>query len=167
MIFVFGETGNYFASTDKEVDAKRLQEFNAQYEVFNRKLLYGTDIISVANKAVSDKKTKGVEVSVSATIKQANSTIFTSQREYKEDELEEIAKTNNPKYEKIREEVLKGKPISDLASDQNYGAYKDYQMFKLSTFKCTGVEYEDSTGAVQKLKFEQLMQGSFLYEERD
>lgn len=48
-------------SEEKSLEAQQLQEFNQQWEAYNKKALYGTDIITVVNKAIENNKK--VEVS--------------------------------------------------------------------------------------------------------
>lgn len=51
---------------EKTKQAEQLKEFNQQWEAYNKKALYGTDIITVVNKAIQNNK------SVVATDKENN-----------------------------------------------------------------------------------------------
>ena len=41
---------------EKKTEAKQLQEFNQQWEAYNKKALFGSDIITVVNKAIQNNK---------------------------------------------------------------------------------------------------------------
>ena len=41
---------------EKTKQAEQLKEFNQQWEAYNKKALYGTDIITVVNKAIQNNK---------------------------------------------------------------------------------------------------------------
>ena len=41
---------------EEKLAAKELKEFNDQWEAYNKKVLYGTDLISVVNKAIDNNK---------------------------------------------------------------------------------------------------------------
>lgn len=42
---------------EEKLAAKELEEFNNQWEAYNKKVLYGTDVLSVVNKAIDNNKT--------------------------------------------------------------------------------------------------------------
>ncbi len=42
---------------EKRLEAEQLQEFNQQWEAYNKKALFGSDIITVVNKAIQNNKT--------------------------------------------------------------------------------------------------------------
>ena len=63
LVYSFGTMGGYFDTENKEELAKQLKVFNDQYEVYNRKLLRGVDVISVINKVLDNNQKKGPDES--------------------------------------------------------------------------------------------------------
>lgn len=57
LVYSFGNISQYFSSEEKVQQTEQLTTFNNQYESYNKKLLRGTDVISVINKA-KDNNTK-------------------------------------------------------------------------------------------------------------
>ena len=53
LIYSFGTMSGYFSAEQDIEAAQQLKIFNDQYESYNRKLLRGTDVISVMNKAIN------------------------------------------------------------------------------------------------------------------
>ena len=57
LLFLLLSNINSSKMTEEEkLAAKQLQEFNQQWEAYNKKVLYGTDVISVVNKAIDNNK---------------------------------------------------------------------------------------------------------------
>ena len=55
LLFLLLSNINSSKMTEEEkLAAKQLQEFNQQWEAYNKKVLYGTDVISVVNKAIDN-----------------------------------------------------------------------------------------------------------------
>ena len=51
LVYAFGNASTIFNAQDKEKEAQRLAEWNAEWEAYNRQLLYGTEVLTVVNKA--------------------------------------------------------------------------------------------------------------------
>ncbi len=58
---MFGRTSNLVDQTSEDTEAKQLADFNQSFEAYNKKLMYGTEIITVLNKAADNNKRYGVE----------------------------------------------------------------------------------------------------------
>ena len=54
LIFVFRQISSFSKVQEEQLEAKQLAEFNQQWEAYNKKLLYGTDVITVVNKAIDN-----------------------------------------------------------------------------------------------------------------
>ena len=62
LLFLLLSNINSSKMTEEEkLAAKQLQEFNQQWEAYNKKVLYGTDVISVLNKAMDNNSKASVE----------------------------------------------------------------------------------------------------------
>lgn len=56
LIYVFGSASDFAESQDKKALAQEVKEFNKGYEAYNKKKMYGTDIITVVNKAINNNR---------------------------------------------------------------------------------------------------------------
>ena len=54
VVLLFDQINDSSAARDKANEEKTLTEFNAEYDVFNKRLMYGADVISCINKAISN-----------------------------------------------------------------------------------------------------------------
>ena len=54
VVLTFNKMGDTQTAREKENDEKNLSALNAEYEVFNKRLMYGADVISCLNKAISN-----------------------------------------------------------------------------------------------------------------
>lgn len=59
--FVFGQTSLIVGVTEEDTNQKQLIAFNKSFEAYNKRLMYGADIISVLNKAINNNKEYEVE----------------------------------------------------------------------------------------------------------
>lgn len=59
LVYTFGTMSNFFKEQQTEEEIEQLTAFNNQYEAYNRKLLRGTDVVSVINKAISNNEKYG------------------------------------------------------------------------------------------------------------
>ncbi len=57
-IYMFNELSVSQATQNKNAEAEALQKFNAKYDAYNKNILYGADIISVINMALSNNLTE-------------------------------------------------------------------------------------------------------------
>ena len=167
--------------------------FNKEYEAYNKRRLYGTDIITVVNKAINHNETIGVEttnpyyINITITIKESFSTTGTK--------TDNTKPTNNTKdMSKSEIETITGKTVTDtltagtyelgywkkdeltmnkgilefFSGDKNdltkssndkkitYYIYSALTNFKRAIFTCNGIQYNEETGRVQSLGFEQI-----------
>lgn len=57
-IYMFNELSISQATQNKNAEAEALQKFNAKYDAYNKNILYGADVISVINMALSNNVTE-------------------------------------------------------------------------------------------------------------
>lgn len=136
-IYMFTSMSGIFQSEDEVKRIQEIEEYNKQYESYNRKLLRGTDVISLINKAISSNtKYEGVEeyyVDIEFIMKEEM--VYTSDGttsstvKFKVDQTYNITSFNSIK--------------------NNKEAFND---FKRRIFDCTKVEYND-LGRICKMKF--------------
>lgn len=53
-VYMFTSASSMFQTEEDVERAQEIEEYNKQYESYNRKLLRGTDLISLMNKAISN-----------------------------------------------------------------------------------------------------------------
>lgn len=58
--YMFNRVGQAVDSTSKNSEQEELLEFNKGFEIYNKKIMYGSDVISVINKAIDNNKRNGV-----------------------------------------------------------------------------------------------------------
>lgn len=56
---MFGQTSALVDRTSEDTEAKQIADFNESFDSYNKKLMYGTEIISVLNKAVDNNRVYG------------------------------------------------------------------------------------------------------------
>lgn len=116
---------------EKKTEAKQLQEFNQQWEAYNKKALFGSEIITVVNKAIQnnesaetmDEKNKfyvNVTIDCKTTTFDTKITKIDLESGTTTDEVEEIPATaNNGK--KISKKSVSLSGITELGSWQTNG----------------------------------------------
>ena len=50
LLITYDRAASISVAQEKALEAQQLEEYNAQFEAFNRAILYGTDIVSLSNK---------------------------------------------------------------------------------------------------------------------
>lgn len=163
---------------EQAIVTKQLVEFNQKWEAYNKKVLYGTDIITVMNKAIQHNNNYNVEMSryyINITIKFKNDYRETFVR-YKADGTEahgfnradfRSGKTYSL-CKKASNGLIMDNGIKNLftETDKTTKVYKKEEAgdtfyitsslveLKKAFFKCTGVKYED--GRITELNFEEI-----------
>ena len=122
----------YSYKAEQEVLAAENQEF----EQYANKEIYGIDLGSIINKAV-DKNTKN-------NIQKDENNIFI-QNDTNSIEIEVAMKETDTTYKTVRMEQI-----------YNKGTELFIQLFIDINFKCSKVEYHDSTGKIKYMLFEQI-----------
>ena len=122
----------YSYKAEQEVLAAENQEF----EQYASKEIYGIDLGSIINKAV-DKNTKN-------NIQKDENNIFI-QNDTNSIEIEVAMKETDTTYKTVRMEQI-----------YNKGTELFIQLFIDIKFKCSKVEYHDSTGKIKYMLFEQI-----------
>ncbi len=142
---------------DTEIIEKKAQvdAFNKEYDSYNKKLMRGTDVMSVTNMANNNndkfayddnnKKIENNYIKVKIKLTKLNLNI-----EDKENNVQETMNTG----------------IAYICTDKNEKGYKIYQTilkdkkastdFKRRFFKCTNMEYNPRTGKICLLEYEEM-----------
>lgn len=151
--YAFGRIGYFVGETQENSVQKEIEAFNTSFEAYNKKLMYGIDIISVLNKAIDNNRKYDIEngeqdyyVNVKFTYKWQNA--------------QGMGNNSITSYSlKDDYNIIKTKFLD--AAMKNEESIHD---FKVSAFKCTGVSYikkeetKDITviGRIKEIVFEQI-----------
>lgn len=147
---------------EKTKQAEQLKEFNQQWEAYNKKALYGTDIITVMNMAIeNNSNAETLNDYVNITIKFENSYLIDDST--LSGIRSEFTKNINgfSLYKKQGKELRILRIFSTLNKITNNTIKVDSEdlerelvRFKMAFFKCTGVKYKD--GRITELNFEEI-----------
>lgn len=161
--FVFNQTGSLVGEASTDTQQKELEDFNKSFEAYNKKIMYGTDIISVLNKAIDNNRRYGVEFGT-----------YSDDLEYMDYyvDVEFTVFRRNENNQKIGRGTKDTYSLSANYKAKNDIIYTDYiekakkgdagddifrSSFKFAGFKCTKVIYQDrasvkpsNLGAVRK-----------------
>lgn len=114
-------------------DVIQAQNFNRQYEVYYEKIILGTDLVTVLNKAMDHNKKNNIAKD-------------NENKYYEETEkslLIEIKFSESEKTFKMEDILLR-----DMENFINF--------YATASFKCTKIEYHESNKQVKSLYFEQV-----------
>lgn len=152
LVYSFGSMSGYFSSEETKEEAEQLEAFNKQYEAYQRKLLRGTDIISVINKISDNNEKYGPNgynepnyiINVEFEMKEA----MVYKKVRNENGKQEIVGTEDATFE-----VGKRYNLTTFSSIRNNSdAFTD---FKRRVFDCVDIGYNKTTGRVNYMRFEE------------
>lgn len=183
LLYAFN-TFSILPESEEQSDAvKQLAEFNQQYESYNRDALYGTDLISVLNKAIDNNEKYGDDMYINIVFK-INTNIDGQITEYIVDTSGEVKQGNSWSTNSILDAktyyLSKGLDLEDITTflklvsktnevksqlasvkDNNGKKHVKYTVktvpaseFKAKIFKCTKVSY-NSDGRINGMQFEE------------
>ncbi len=152
--FMFNRVGQFQSITQTNYSQEELKDFNKGFEAYNKKLMYGSDVISVINKAVDNNQRNEVFY----YDKKKDKWISDTNNDYYVDIIVEL---KNPLFEGSLEEFTISKNYEDIykyivneyISDDGT---KTSSTFKRKNFSCTNVEYyngANQSGRVKSMTF--------------
>ena len=149
--YMFNSSGFLFQSSEDIERAEQIEAFNREYEAYNRKLMRGTDIISIINKVNSNnKKYEDIpeyQMSVDFTLIEELGYI---KKEEKKDGKTIVIIEKGEK--RISAGTYKNNDSKWYEIKDNIEAFTD---FKRRVFDCTKVEYDRQTGRIKKMSFKE------------
>ena len=172
--FSFGKVGEAAESVSENTDQKELMAFNSSFEAYNKKVMYGADILSVINKAIDNNRSYGVEYYEKPTESQFLDYYVNVIFKYQGQEYNLMRDYTKPITASSRNIIQKkyidmaGKSDKDpqYKTDRTYrNEVDEFHTFKFTAFKCTDVKYTKKSdiknqvaagaiGRVRELKFE-------------
>lgn len=129
LVMAFSSSSQFYKTQDDIEAVEQITAFNQEYESYNKKLLRGTDVISVCNKALSnnekysDVPENQINVKFKLVENLMNNTLVKNQ-EYSKDSLK-MLKNNS----------------------------EDFSDFKRRVFNCTNVTYRKDNGRIESITF--------------
>ncbi len=144
LVYSFGSMNSYFTEDEKEQEAEQLEVFNKQYEAYHKKLLRGTEVISVVNKVLdNNKKYEKTEPNYMMTVEFEMKEGFV----YKKDN----ATGKNEKVDNVTFKV--GQTYNQNSINEIKQSTDAFNDFKRRIFDCVEVKYHKTTGRVNYMKF--------------
>lgn len=142
--FMFNNISKYVNETSEDYQSKEVLASNQSFEAYYKKVMYGTDIISVLNKAI-DNNTKFNVVagdnsgySVDVVIKFKTN-------------IEDVFMPTISGYSlKNNKDLLKENIIDPIVNRYSNTVASE---FKRKAFQCEKIEYNNKTGRVSKMIF--------------
>ncbi len=125
--------------SDNGIIQAEISQFNAKFELYKDKTIYGADVLSIINRAIENNKVQKVEKDAEGNYIENNTTSVKV----------EITLLSTDKDNNIKEVTY---PMERL---QKVGLDGFIQNFSLTKFKCTEVEYNKQR-RVSKIKVKQL-----------
>lgn len=110
-----------------------IKQENSEYEYYLNKEIYGTDLISIINKAINQNEKNDIQ-------KDENGHYI----ENAEDSIKIYVKMLITEKEYLMEQIY------------NNDITKFVSNFNLIKFKCTSIEYHKNTGKISRMTFEEL-----------
>ncbi len=143
---MFGQTSALVDRTSEDTETKQIADFNESFDSYNKKLMYGTDVISVLNKAADNNRTYGATndpsseyyVDIAFRLKSKINTLNTD------------IYTLSTNGEQIKNSILINK------SDE-------FSEFKRRAFQCIDIDGDgknvtyNASGRICKLEFEEVL----------
>lgn len=158
LVFMFTSMSNIFKSEDEIKQIEELDAYNNQYESYNKKLLRGSDIISLMNKAISDNKKydnlEEYKITIEFNLIEELAAYKRVKKENKNgvDEYE-IIKVAKDSLKKGSYSVTKETDNAyTILFNRNRTDIETFNDFKRRVFDCTSVEY-NKLGRICKMKF--------------
>ncbi len=198
LVYVYTSANGFADSQDRKTLTKQIAEFNEGYEAYNKQIMYGTDIITVVNKAIDHNKnieaitTDPYYINIRLTVKNDfettgkridNSKEINDRDREKDMTARQLRRDLGSSFRISTSDLEEGREYSlgdwdydtldmkedilsffdqtdkdDIISQDNYTyyIYSALTNFKKATFKCTNVEYNEETGRINEMTFEQI-----------
>lgn len=142
LVYMWASSSEMFKQNERTQLAEQITIFNNEYEGYNRKLLRGTDVISAMNKAESNNKKYAQlgedNYNIRIEFKMAEQVV------YKKDGTTSSVTFNTNKKYGINDYINEIRSNSDAFTD-----------FKRRIFDCKEVKYNNKTGRIHYLLFEE------------
>lgn len=171
IVYMSTATTRMAEAQDEKKAAEELTAFNMEYEAYNKSVMYGTDIITVVNKAINYNETATEKIEIELTIVNDYKTTIETIKQYSNERKSEKTKIESSlslnagtyKIDKLKNFFSQsandelGKPTSKGSYTETTNKYSALTTFKRSSFRCIpdSVEY-NANGRIIKMCFEEV-----------
>ena len=169
VVYMSTYTSRMVDAQDQQKAAEELAAFNTEFEAYHKSVMYGTDIITVCNKAIDYNKSAtekiDIELTISSDYKRTTETIkqYSTGRESTKVKDDTGHSLSAGTYSILSNDNLisffnqsatdtLGAPEEKGSYTETVNIYSALTTFKRSTFSCSGVEYYDN-GRISKMTF--------------
>lgn len=181
VVYMSGATSRMMEAQDEKKAAEELAAFNMEYEAYNKRRMYGTDIITVVNKAINYNigVTQNEAITIKITTMEPFQATVQSVKQYIDEsgKKPEIIKTEYPKVwnlpintyeigynppgnivsfftgqEMEDTNIVKEEKSNYIIREITYSALTN---FKRAIFECTRCEDTDNDGRIDIMEFTQ------------
>lgn len=83
LIYMTNTTSRMAKAQDEKTEAEQLAAFNREYEAYNKTKMYGTDVITVYNKAKNNNEKKEIFITIKVYDKNGNEISISYESEFK------------------------------------------------------------------------------------
>ncbi len=174
LLVMFYNNIKEFQNANHQVDiSEQISEFNKQYDVYYRDNLYGSDILSIANKVVDynirESEEEGyskVETSVKfkTGLSPNGEKLIDSKKTYNAQELNNISQNLEKKVSDLGKEKYVGKTISALSGMRDNQLEDLVGKDKLQEVKAKSKSYLQYKSALTELKSKTFKATEFKYD---
>jgi len=179
IVYMTTSTGRIGKAQDEKKATEQLVAFNMQYEAYNKQVMYGTEVITVINKAIDYNKKLNpldAEDDIKITIKlkenfyateRKDVTLPNGRTDYGDEDIigeTSLASGNYTVGYNAPSNLIsffKQDP-EDTSETTNYRTkvetvyyHSALTNFRRAIFKCTNVHYNETTGRIDEMTFEQ------------
>ena len=182
-VYMFNQVSYNQAMQNQNEEAKRIEAFNKKYEAYNKNILYGSDVISVINMGINNnsEETAGGEYSkddpysIDVSFTLLNDLVLSVEAIDKDGVvIDNIVYEDAPVLEaeespyKISDEDDLDKIALIMPSENGvvieynnrlettFVAKGAYEEFINRIFRCSGIEYNATTGRVVSISFQEI-----------
>ncbi len=143
LVKTYGNIGAFQKQQLTEEEAAQLAKFNSEYTKYQNQYVYGTEVITVINKTLNYQAKQEAEIKVEIWLENPY-TYKIKNKEYTTKRI--ILQKDGEKYEFL-----------DFTKNNTNHTNADIEDIKNRAFQCTGIDYDDNTGRVNYIKFEEKM----------
>jgi len=167
--FMFGKMSEVSEAISENTDQKELISFNSSFEAYNKKVMYGADVVSVMNKAIDNNRSYGIEYYSKPVDEKLLDYYVNIVVKYNDETFSLMYDYTKPASPSVRNEIQE-RFIDMLAKsdkDEEYKTnivYKEevdaFHKFKFTAFKCTSMtttkksdlKHQSASGAVGRVR---------------
>lgn len=155
LVRTYGNIGAFQKQQLTAEEAEQIEEYNKEYTKYDGQYVYGTEVITIINRATNEKQKSGQETKIYIRIvtEEYPYKIIDYDKNTGKRTIKEITVKPNSTLVLSTEEEQKGKFMGSFIDEENNKeALND---LKRRAFKCTKIGYDTQTGKVNEIRFEE------------